>query len=459
MKHISFLCILSLFSVPTNAWTPPESFNSTYIELEDSIFSATIKGHYRDAKSFLSTSVIESIFADEKNLIKPEFSVPKYYEPSVRFWFSIYTQYSSEQVVIHDSNNLSVVYNVIDFSELHESQGVHRFSKFKLQSQLSSEYTARVKKNLSKLSTIKFSKATAEQDDILNVLRNAGLKIPKAKKKRRAFFVNLAKSIRTQTGQRNKVYKGVVRSIPYLPFLKAQVKNFNLPEELLAIAFLESSFNPSAKSKVAAAGVWQFMPYIGNLIMPKMTKNMDYRNNPVISSLAAMHLLKENKMILKRWDLAVTAYNSGTKHLQKAIKKYSRFTKKSKIDLEYILKHYKHQHLGFASKNFYSEFLALVHVLAYKDMIYPTKGIQAKALFKDPKNLGIYVSKCAIRPSQFFKKLIKSSPKIVDINNHFEDLKYKYPRGSLVVSDKVLTKKRYYRLSDKEIRKRFPKFL
>jgi membrane-bound lytic murein transglycosylase D len=453
---IKFL-ILSLVSQVAIAWTPPESFNSTYIDLEDSIFEATIQGRYRNAKSSLTNSVIETIFKDKKNLIKKDFDIPKYFEPSVKFWFSIYTQYSSDQVVIHDSNNLKLVYNVIDFSELHNNASIHRFSKSKLQSHLSLEYTRRVKKILKDLTTKNLKKVNEEQDDVLRTIKSSGLKIPKNRKKRKKFFLKLANNIRTQTGQRNMVYQGITRSLPYLPYLSAQLKKFRLPKELVAISFLESSFNIVAKSKVDAVGIWQFMPYISNLFMPKISNYVDYRHNPIIASLSAFHLLKENKLILRRWDLAVPAYNSGPKHLKKAIKKFSKIKKKKDISLAYILTHYKHPHIGFASKNFYSEFLALTRVLAYKELIYPLKGVKAAVKFENETDIGIYVTKCSIVPQTYISLLENNSPKIGELNYHFLKKDRKFPRGTLVVSDKKLSTKKYYRVSDKQIKSRFPK--
>jgi membrane-bound lytic murein transglycosylase D len=453
---VKFL-FLYLISQSAFCWTPPESFNSTYIDLEDSIFEATIQGRYRNAKSSVSTSVIDTIFADKMNLVRKDFDIPKYFEPSVRFWFSIYTQYSSDQVVIHDSNNLKLVYNVIDFSELHNNASIHRFSKSKLQSHLSLEYTRRVKKILKKLTTLNLNKLTEEQDDVLQTIKKSGLKVPKNKKKRKQFFLKLANNIRTQTGQRNMVYRGITRSLPYLPFLTKQLEKFRLPKELVAIAFLESSFNIIAKSKVDAVGIWQFMPYISNLFMPKISKYVDFRHNPIIASLSAFHLLKENKLILRRWDLAVPAYNSGPKHLKKAIRQFSKHKKKKDISLAYILTHYKNPHIGFASKNFYSEFLALTRVLAYKDLIYPLKGIKTAVRFSNEADIGVYVTKCSVVPNTFISALSKSSPKIGELNYHFLEKNHKYPRGTLVVSDKVLSSKKYYRVTDKQIRSRFPK--
>jgi membrane-bound lytic murein transglycosylase D len=448
---INFFLVVLLFSTSSFAWIKPNVFDSSYIKLEESILRNTINGKFSNASSALEVETVNAILSDKKNLVKDDFIIPKYFQGSTRFWFSIYTQYSSKQVVIHDKSDLRVVYNIIDFSELNNSN-INKYAKAKLQSQLSLEYTRRLKKILKKFSK-STRKLSSEEKGILQAIKKVH-KIPKSKKKRKKLFNKLALNIRTQTGQRDMIYRGVIRSIPYFPYLTKKIKEFNLPKELLAITFLESSFNPKAYSKVGAAGAWQFMPYIASLFMPRRSSAVDYRLNPIISSISAFHLLKQNKMILKRWDLAVPAYNSGTKHLVKARRKYKKI---KNLSLEYILKHYKHAHLGFASKNFYSEFLALVHVLAYKDVIYPLKGFDKNKSNLNTKNLNIYVSKCSINPKKFIKILKKSSPRISELNSHFRHKKKTFKRGALIVSDVKLTAKRYYKLSSKQMKKKYPK--
>lgn len=448
---IKYLFLVILLSTNLYAWVKPSTFDSTYIKLEESILRNTINGKFTNANSALEQSTVNAILSDKNNLISDDFIIPKYFQGSVRFWFSIYTQYSSNQVVIHDKSDLRVIYNIIDFSELNDSN-INKYAKAKLQAQLSLEYTRRLKKILKKFAR-SIKKLNDEEKGILSAIKKVH-KVSKYKNKRAKLFNKLAKNIRTQTGQRDMIYRGVIRSIPYFPYLREKIKFFGLPEELLAITFLESSFNPKAYSKVGAAGAWQFMPYISNLFMPRRSSAVDYRLNPIISSVAAFHLLKQNKMILKRWDLAVPAYNSGTKHLVRARKK---FKKVKHLSLEYILENYKHAHLGFASKNFYSEFLALVHVLAYKNAIYPLQGFDKNKTNINTKNLNIYVAKCSVKPRKIFRLLRTSSPRFKELNSHFRHTKKTFKRGSLVVSDINLTSKKYYKLSFKEMKKRYPK--
>ncbi len=191
--------------------------------------------------------------------------------------------------------------------------------------------------------------------------------------------------------------------------------------------------------------------------MPKISKYVDYRQSPIVSSLAAFHLLKQNYKILKRWDLAVPAYNSGTKHLIKAQRKYSKRMKKSKVSLEYILKHYDHAHIGFASQNFYSEFLALTRVLAYKEKIYPLKGAKTNIQYQNPADIGVYVNLCRLRPRTFFNLLRKSSPGIEELNYHFNSVNHVFKKGHLVASDLPLSSAKYLRLTDKQLKSLYPK--
>lgn len=451
MIRIFFLLSLSFGAY---AWSPPKNFNSASLELEEKILQSTLRNTFKHGKSALETKLVDNILKDYKNRIDDDFAIPEYFDDSVRFWFSIYTQYSSDQAVIHDKDNLEIVYNVIDFTELKKSS-VNKFTKARLQAGLSLEYSIRLKKSLYNIG----NGAKNLSDDeiaIKNVIEKSRLKVPKNKTVRKRFYRKLAQNIRVQTGQRDMIYRGVLRATPYFDFFDGLFKEFNLPHELLAIPFLESSFNPKAHSKADAVGAWQFMPYIASLMMPARDKYLDYRYNTLVSSVAALHLLRENKMILKRWDLAVTAYNSGTKHLVRARRKFAK--KNPRPSLEYILENYKHAHLGFASKNFYSEFLALVHVLAYKESIYKLSGTENLSKRFNISNLNFYITKCNLKPMSYYKALQKSSPFIHELNFHLRAQKLNYSKAKIVVSDIDLTSKKYFKVPLQTLLKKRPKY-
>ncbi|MEX1099411.1 MAG: transglycosylase SLT domain-containing protein, partial [Bacteriovoracaceae bacterium] len=406
----------------------------------------------KGAKSALRRDLLDTILNDKKNLVNDIFNIEPYFKASTHFWFSIYTQYTSQQVVIHDKENLDLVYNVMDFEPLHQSS-INRFAKSKLQADLALEHANRVKKALSGLHQAP-GNLSSEEKAVLSSIKKSSVKIPANSEKKAALFKKLASRLRTQTGQRDMVFNGVLRSLPYQHFLDEQFDNFNLPRELLAVAFVESSFNLKAQSYAGASGVWQFMPRTAASFMPERNKHIDYRANPVISSLAALHLLKQNKLILKRWDLAVPAYNFGTSHLVKA-----RRTLKGEVTLAKVLENYSHDNVGFASKNYYSEFLAMAYALAYKDLIYPLSGYQKKNQKFKKDNIGVYVTKCRLRPKTFFNLLKNSSHGIKELNAHFRRWSPTFGRNKIVVSDVNLTHRKYRRISNKELLKHYPKYL
>jgi len=88
-----------------------------------------------------------------------------------------------------------------------------------------------------------------------------------------------------------------------------------------------------------------------------MTVNsrVDDRLDPVKSSEAAARLLRDNFSALGTWPLAITAYNHGRGGMLQAQSEVG-------SDLTAIIEEYRGPVFGYASMNFYSEFLAAVDV-------------------------------------------------------------------------------------------------
>lgn len=381
-----------------------------------------------EAEAAISDDLTNRILSDYKDYVPGEFESSPYFYPTVRFWFGIYTRYDSKQTIIHDKDSLGMVYSVLDFTKLN-SAGVNRFAQSAIVQKIIKEKIAAIKGTYQELALGKTDSPLAL--NILRLIKENKLEIPVDALARKIFFEARMESIRTQTGQRDAINAGIGRMMPYSVFLKTIFNEFNLPPQLTAIPFLESSFNNVAESKVGALGIWQFMPHIGNHFMPKRNDLYDYRSNPFIASIAALHLLKENYKILKSWDLAVTAYNSGTKHLVKARKELG-------INhLEEIFTQYNHPHIGFASKNFYAEFLALVTTLAYRDEIFPPAVYDSIIA---PDRLRIGPAKCSFDPSRLKKNLPeKAWLRFKELNPHLLKSKGNYPRGTILVSDSEAT--------------------
>ncbi len=280
---------------------------------------------------------------------KELFPKPRSIQAAVNFWKSIYAEYSTQHVVIHDKRHLDRVYAVLNFKGLQErgfsDQELYRFKK------------ERVKEKMAEVDSI--LKYLDEIRGTAQPLRLAERKIWKmweflGDDPRR--FAKAREELRSQTGLRNRFAEAVQRSGAYLAHMEEIFSEYHLPLELTRLVFVESLFRNVARSKVGAAGLWQIMPATGRLFNLKINEWVDERFDPLLATHAAAQLLRSNYRILGRWSLAVNAYNSGPGRLKRAVKKLG--TK----DIGVIINRYKGRGYGFASRNFYPEFLAALEV-------------------------------------------------------------------------------------------------
>jgi membrane-bound lytic murein transglycosylase D len=78
--------------------------------------------------------------------------------------------------------------------------------------------------------------------------------------------------------------------------------------------------------------------------------------DPIQAARAAARLLRQNYDRLGTWPLAITAYNHGPYGMMNAVRVMGT------RDIEKIVKGYDGRGFGFASRNFYTEFLAALDV-------------------------------------------------------------------------------------------------
>jgi membrane-bound lytic murein transglycosylase D len=406
-----------------------------------------IKDEHVEEVAWPTIDKVDIYLNDQEKKVSPEFRVTAFYRPNVYFWFLVYTEFESSQIIIHDKSNLRLIYKVLDFSALYDKD-LPKFTIYTLQEKLADEKISQIKEQLLHLSKNPLSR-DGKSKAILGTLKLAGIKLPAGQTERADYFKKLYEGIRTQTGQSNFIRDGLIRSLPYQEFISRFLKAKNLPKEIFSIPFLESSFNPIAQSKVNALGIWQFMPLIASFYVPKRTIHIDYRSNVGVASVAAGFLMTENYKLLKSWDLAVTAYNSGTKHLLQSRRKLASIG----VDLEMIIKNSDSNRFGFASKNFYSEFLALTRVLAYRDDVFD--DLHDHERDDVDEELHFYLTKCAL----LLPKVLNET-QLGDVlfhNDQIKDEKKSYPRGVILTSKSQLPKSKFLELSLKQLTEKKPK--
>ena len=107
----------------------------------------------------------------------------------------------------------------------------------------------------------------------------------------------------------------------YFPLFEEALESYQLPLELKYLPVIESALNPGATSRVGAAGLWQFMLATGKQYGLEVTSLIDERRDPVKSSYAAAHYLKDLYDIFGDWTLVIASYNCGPQNVSKAIKR------------------------------------------------------------------------------------------------------------------------------------------
>lgn len=262
---------------------------------------------------------------------------PPALQPAVDFWTRVYSEVSTDQGLLHDRDNLSVVYETLDFDvNLWHPKRDRQIERRR----------DHYRDILRRLGNGKRDNLSAEEQRVLSLwpddVSNDRL--------RRA-----AGSIRFQLGQSDRFRRGLVRSGAWEPHMRDMLRDMGLPEQIAALPHVESSFNPDAYSRVGAAGIWQFTRLTGRRFM-QVDHVVDQRMDPFAATLAAGQLLKHNHKVTGDWGLALTAYNHGLAGIRRAARSVG------SENIADIIADYDGRNWGFASRNFYPAFLAAVEV-------------------------------------------------------------------------------------------------
>jgi membrane-bound lytic murein transglycosylase D len=106
----------------------------------------------------------------------------------------------------------------------------------------------------------------------------------------------------------------------------------DMPQGLIYLAMIESGFNPTAKSPVAATGLWQFMSPTGREYGLVVSKKLDERKDPERSTDAALEYLSDLYDRFGSWYLAAAAYNTGQGRVAKVMMSVTGRTKGTDAD-------------------------------------------------------------------------------------------------------------------------------
>ncbi|MGB5581643.1 MAG: LysM peptidoglycan-binding domain-containing protein [Woeseia sp.] len=340
------------------------------------------------------------------------FPVPAELERDVSFWVSVFTDYTTNEGLLHDNRNLAIVYERVPMPAT-----TPRRERLRLIAERRKHYQAVLRKLAS-------GKRTGLAADEERVLALWGTDVSNTE------LAAAVQRIRYQQGLSDRFREGLQRAGRWRSHVQNTFARLNVPIELAALPHVESSYNPAARSHVGASGIWQFTRGTGRRFM-RVDHVLDERNDPFAATVAAGELLAYNYSIVGNWPMAITAYNHGLAGARRAMAKHG--------DTNYveILRKYNGRTFGFASRNFYVAFVAAMRVDQDPERYFP--GVIPDApLVYDSAALPAYVPAKALARALGVseKELARHNPAaqatIWQGSKHFpKDYEVRLPAGQL----------------------------
>ncbi|MBK1723795.1 lytic transglycosylase domain-containing protein [Thiocystis violacea] len=338
------------------------------------------------------------------------FPVPAELESNVDFWRHVYGVWGRGEVAIHDDEHLDVIYEVVklpgavqdSYTATQKSQIESR--KHYYTSQLA-DLEQRVRSNQS-LSSV-------DKELLDKFKRSGGI----------SAVYGASERVRTQRGLRERFRRGVEISGSYDQIFREIMRNQGVPEDLAYLPHVESSFQANARSSVGAGGIWQFMPSTGRQYMT-VDRQIDERFDPILAADGAAHYLSQAYRKLGSWPLAITSYNHGQGGMANAKELYGN-------DIGRIVENYDGKYFGFASRNFYAEFIAAREVAGNPSRYFP-EGVR----YEEPWLHDRLVLRNSVPADHLARHYGTTKYQLAQLNRHWRDAvldgKAAIPAGSTI---------------------------
>jgi membrane-bound lytic murein transglycosylase D len=334
----------------------------------------------------ISCLMLASLFLFQGKAVGEDaFVIPPNLQDNVEFWKQIYTEISLKEGVIHDRDYPIIIYRRIGIGG---KTGSARRNYIKE----NINAVEQLLKNMAQKSPEQWTGMEQQVADLFKQYAN----IDEIK--------DAASRVRFQLGQKERFKDGLERAAAYMPFILSIFEQYKIPTRIAYLPHVESSFNTDARSRVGAAGMWQFMRGTGRIFHLKIDTKIDERCDPVKATIAAAKLLAGNYERLQSWPLAITAYNHGPESIVRAVQETG------SRDLGVIIDQYQNRRFKFASKNFYGCFIAASEIALNPEKYF------SDIMYHPPLKYNEIRLKSSARPKTLAKNLGISEQKLKELN-------------------------------------------
>ena len=278
------------------------------------------------------------------------FPRPTALEPQVAFWRNVYSAWGRSVVVIHDDRHLDTVYEVLEIPEAGES----------LTADQKAWVASRREFWQSRLNALETRLDSGMSLDAAD--RETAALLQGKHRDLRSRILNASQRVRSQRGMRERFMRGLEIGARYERRFRQIFRDNGLPEELAYLPHVESSFQFSARSSAGAVGVWQFTRGAAERFLP-MSGDSDPRLDPIASTHGAARYLKHAYSSIGNWPMTITSYNHGINGMKRAHSRYGN-------NFMRMVNEYDSPAFGFASRNYYAEFLAAREIASHPERYF-----------------------------------------------------------------------------------------
>lgn len=279
------------------------------------------------------------------------FPMPPELQPQVEFWRNVYAVWGRHQVALHDSRHMDLIYEVVALpGPVSEGYTTEQQEYLKIRQEMLKTSLRQLE-----LKTTSGTPLTPTEQALANRIQTSSGG-PGA-------IAGASDRLRSQRGLRERFKRGLEISGRYDAAFRGVFREAGLPEDLAYLPHVESSFQNHAASSAGAVGMWQFMPDTARRLM-MLNAAVDERRDPVASAQGAARYLGNAYGRLGNWPMALTSYNHGVGGMLRARQEYGdNFTT--------VVRNYSGPGFGFASRNFYTEFLAAREIARNPQRFFP----------------------------------------------------------------------------------------